>query len=123
MKLEAIKYRGASEKCLVRFDVLSGGVYNECFFWDVMLCSLVGRCVISLFRAVFQPEMEVPSSSETLVSIYITTQHHTPKASYFQKYFTFGALYNHLLGYVLRASDQHPRAFPAQSLERTNTRK
>jgi len=56
-KLEAIKYGRASEqKCLVRFDVLSGGVYKYCFFWDVMLCSLVDRCADSIFRALFYPE-------------------------------------------------------------------
>jgi hypothetical protein len=55
-KLEAIKHTGASEKCLVRFDVLNGGVYKECFFWDVMLYSLVGRCVTSIFKAVFHHE-------------------------------------------------------------------
>jgi hypothetical protein len=56
-KVEAIKYGGASEQqCLVRFDVLSGGVYKNCFFWDVMLCTLVEWCAASIFRALFYPE-------------------------------------------------------------------
>jgi hypothetical protein len=40
----------------VRFDVLSGGVYKDCFFWDVMLCSLVDTGAASIFRALFYPE-------------------------------------------------------------------
>ena len=98
-KPEAIKYGWASEqKCLVRFGVLGGGVYKDCFFWDVMLCSLVDRCAASIFRALFYPEDGGTMFFwDTGVCLHSYMTSHSKSKQFSTSLHLQGALYNHLL--------------------------